>query len=265
LHSSGLSGSVFSLENSTVSDNIGGLAAISTRSGVVEIHASTVAGNVGAGVLREAPGSFVYSNSIFAYNTPSDCIDVASDDSEGFNIASDDSCQLAGPGDDPSTDPLLGSLADNGGPTPTRLPDSLSPAVDGGQCIFPNDQRGVARPQDTECDRGAVERAPEDATTTTTSTTTSTDTTTTTLTGAQSCGNPVALVATREGFAADAANVTASDALAVLSAAVGLLACDLCVCDVDGSGTLAATDALQTLRVAVGLDGALDCPACLPE
>lgn len=249
---------VLTLENSTVSDNVGGEAAIVARLGPVEIRASTVAGNTGAGVLAEPPGFFLFSNSIIADNSPSDCSGVASGASEGFNIASDDSCPLIGPGDDSSTDPLLGPLADNGGPTLTRLPDPLSPAVDEGQCLFPNDQRGVLRPQGAACDRGAVERGPEDATTTTT---TSTVTTTTTLPGGQTCGDPVGLVATREVFA-DAANVTASDALAVLNAAVGLFACELCVCDVDGSGTLAATDALQTLRVAVGLGGALDCPAC---
>jgi hypothetical protein len=56
--------------------------------------------------------------------------------------------------------------------------------------------------------------------------------------------------------------ITASDALAVLSAAVGSIACELCVCDVDGSGSIAATDGLATLRAAVGLAIELNCPTC---
>ena len=56
--------------------------------------------------------------------------------------------------------------------------------------------------------------------------------------------------------------VSASDALFMLRAAVGLDSCELCVCDVDGSGGVAATDALATLRLAVGQPIPLNCPAC---
>jgi hypothetical protein len=56
--------------------------------------------------------------------------------------------------------------------------------------------------------------------------------------------------------------ITASDALAVLRTAVGSQTCELCVCDVDGSGAVSATDALITLKVAVGQSIALHCPAC---
>jgi hypothetical protein len=55
---------------------------------------------------------------------------------------------------------------------------------------------------------------------------------------------------------------SASDALAVLRAAVGSLQCLLCECDVDGSGGITAVDALATLRIAVGLPSILRCPAC---
>jgi hypothetical protein len=53
----------------------------------------------------------------------------------------------------------LGPLLNNGGPTMTHLPESGSPLIDGGQCIasITTDQRGVARPQGTACDIGAVE------------------------------------------------------------------------------------------------------------
>lgn len=60
-------------------------------------------------------------------------------------------------------DPLLGPLADNGGPTRTMLPLPGSPAIDTEQPLLPScnfylgDQRGVPRPQGTCLDLGAVE------------------------------------------------------------------------------------------------------------
>ncbi|MEZ5209162.1 MAG: choice-of-anchor Q domain-containing protein [Acidimicrobiales bacterium] len=53
----------------------------------------------------------------------------------------------------------LGPLADNGGPTLTRLPAPGSPLLDRavGTC-GPADQRGLPRPQGPACDTGAVER-----------------------------------------------------------------------------------------------------------
>jgi len=47
-----------------------------------------------------------------------------------------------------------------------------------------------------------------------------------------------------------------------LRAAVGASVCELCVCDVNGSGEVTASDALAVLQAAVGLDVTLDCPPC---
>lgn len=58
--------------------------------------------------------------------------------------------------------------------------------------------------------------------------------------------------------------VSATDALTVLRAAVGLVACDAETCDHDGSGKVRATDALTTLKAAVGQDVTLACP-CLSD
>jgi hypothetical protein len=58
-----------------------------------------------------------------------------------------------------TADPLLGPLADNGGPTWTHLPQAGSPAIDGGGTCTGVDQRGVTRPQGIACDIGAVEVA----------------------------------------------------------------------------------------------------------
>jgi len=51
------------------------------------------------------------------------------------------------------------------------------------------------------------------------------------------------------------------DALFMLRAAVSLIACEPCICDVDLSGTVTASDALRTLRRSVGIPLELRCPA----
>jgi hypothetical protein len=58
--------------------------------------------------------------------------------------------------------------------------------------------------------------------------------------------------------------ITASDALSILRAAVGLENHPLCAADTDGNGAIAASDALRTLRKAVGQSVAMICPFCCP-
>jgi hypothetical protein len=55
--------------------------------------------------------------------------------------------------------------------------------------------------------------------------------------------------------------LTAGDALGVLRAAVGLLACDDSLCDYNGSGSVSSTDALSVLQAAVGMTQNAQCPA----
>ena len=81
--------------------------------------------------------------------------------SNGFNLDSDNTCNLTGTGDQPGvTNPLLGPLANNGGPTQTQALLTGSPAIDAvtSGCPPPaTDQRGVSRPQGPHCDIGAYE------------------------------------------------------------------------------------------------------------
>ncbi len=84
-----------------------------------------------------------------------------------------------------------------------------------------------------------------------------TSTTTTTLPPVGVCGDPVSPPTARRPSL-----VNATDALAVLSTAVGLRTCPLCVCEVDDSGSVVATDALIVLRFAVGQSVTLNCPTC---
>jgi len=77
----------------------------------------------------------------------------------------------------------------------------------------------------------------------------------------QACRADCSLVAC--GDPDDSGRLTASDALFILRAAVGVEVCDRCVCDVDStSGPPRASDALRVLWVAVGLDIELRCPIC---
>lgn len=77
----------------------------------------------------------------------------------GHNVSSDASCAFTGGGSLNNTDPKLGPLADNGGPTLTMALLPGSPAINAGDPLDapPVDQRGVARPQGPGVDIGAFE------------------------------------------------------------------------------------------------------------
>ena len=91
--------------------------------------------------------------------------------------------------------------------------------------------------------------------------TTVTPTTSTTVPSGGTCGDP-AFVAHALVSGPRENTITASDALFVLKTAVGSATCALCVCDVDGNGSVSAGDALRTLKKAVGQGVTLSCPAC---
>ena len=46
---------------------------------------------------------------------------------------------------------------------------------------------------------------------------------------------------------------------------IGGAECEPCICDVNDSGELTASDALIVLKAAVGLAADLDCPQCQPS
>jgi hypothetical protein len=79
----------------------------------------------------------------------------------GYNLSSDNGGgYLTAIGDQINTDPRLGALLDNGGPTLTHLPASDSPAIDGGDpVVLGMDQRGSGFLRLVNCriDIGAVE------------------------------------------------------------------------------------------------------------
>lgn len=78
---------------------------------------------------------------------------------KGYNLCSDASCLWTTSTSLSNTDPKLGPLADNGGPTPTLALLPGSPAIDAGNPpeAPAADQRGVPRPVGKACDIGAFE------------------------------------------------------------------------------------------------------------
>ena len=116
------------LTNSTVSGNVasgvgGGIYNESgaTASFVNVTVNSNTAGSGGGGLSNAgAAGAVTLQNSIVANSVAGgDCAGLVAT-SLGHNLDSDGSCGLTGAGDLISTDPLLGPLADNGGPTLTH-------------------------------------------------------------------------------------------------------------------------------------------------
>ncbi len=114
----------------------------------------------GGGIYQEGPISPTVKNSIVAGNAVGaggqgpDCFGTVT--SGGHNmIRSTTGCTgLTGPGDLTGLDPLLGPLADNGGPTMTHALLKGSPAIDaGGTDCAATDQRSLPR----NCDIGAYE------------------------------------------------------------------------------------------------------------
>jgi hypothetical protein len=150
--------------------------------GTMTAVSSTIAGNsatgTGGGIfttnsLFVTQSSFAaltsYTNTIVADNAAPSAPNCsgnasASDDSpssHGHNLENGTSCEFTAAGDR-NAEPLLGTLANNGGPTDTLAELDGSPAIDAGDAgtCTPADQRGVGRPQGPVCDIGAFERGP---------------------------------------------------------------------------------------------------------
>jgi hypothetical protein len=170
LNAAGAFGTV-TISNSTISSNsidgnFGGggpslAGGILNGSGTLTISNSTISSNsvdgnfgggpsLAGGILNASAGTAQLKNTIVAdnlvvENQGGNCFGAVA--SQGHNLDDDNMCSLTALTDLPNTDPLLGPLQNNGGPTFTHalLPDS--PAIDaGGACMPPEtDQRGVSR------------------------------------------------------------------------------------------------------------------------
>jgi len=158
------------INNSTISGNGAAFGGGIANRGPLKISNGTISGNkaVDGGGIFNAGGATL-QNSIVANNSGGNCF-KNSVSSNGHNLSSDGSCNFNGPGDLNNTNPRLGPLQNNGGPTMTMALSAGSRAIDAGNpsgCkdgaghLLKTDQRGMPRP-DTEdaggCDMGAYER-----------------------------------------------------------------------------------------------------------
>jgi CSLREA domain-containing protein len=151
--------SSLSVDDVTISRNVavrgGGVRAL----GDVDLFSSTIASNrgeVGGGVLVSSTSESSTANTVFVRNEASvrgaACGRRLT--SLGHNVSDAGGCGLTGPGDVTGVDPRIGTLRQNGGPTPTHALKVGSPAVGRGAGCNPADQRGAPR---SDCDSGAYE------------------------------------------------------------------------------------------------------------
>ena len=173
----GIYGGVIEIVNSTISGNSAGTSGggIYNFPYSLNVANSTITGNSapsGGGIYNKRPavGDSVVEISNTILNAGALGENILNDggiiSSLGYNLSSDDGGgYLTGPGDQINTDPLLGPLQDNGGPTFTHALLPGSPAIDAGDPNFHspplNDQRGCPSASfNGRIDIGSFERQP---------------------------------------------------------------------------------------------------------
>lgn len=159
--------------NSTFSGSVGGAVQVSDhpttpgnpQPSTVNLVNSTLTGGSGfvdhygasyaGGVTVADGGTLNLVNTIVANSTQGlDCLNLGTIQTNESNLIEDGSCgpMLTG-------DPILGTLASNGGPTRTHALKIGSAAINSADLGFcpPTDQRGAARPVGSGCDIGSFE------------------------------------------------------------------------------------------------------------
>jgi CSLREA domain-containing protein len=146
-------------------DDYGGGLYIRRSINSLSLLNATIASNsapLGGGLFVESDGGeAMLTNTILADNTGGN-VGGGTITSGGNNLEDANDAGFTGPGDLINTDPLLGPLQDNGGPTQTRALLTGSPAIDTANTTLApaTDQRGITRPQGAAADIGAFEFVP---------------------------------------------------------------------------------------------------------
>jgi CSLREA domain-containing protein len=113
------------------------------NSATMTLRACTIAANSAtSGVVGNlsdpTPALLSYVDTIFANSAPNIVNAGGTLTSLGHNLSSDATGNLTAAGDLPSTNPMLDSLRNNGGPTPTMQLLTFSPAIDKGVFVGTN-------------------------------------------------------------------------------------------------------------------------------
>ncbi len=169
-------GGIYNLGNLTVANSsFSGNTTLGRGGGIynggyLSVMNSTFSGNSanfgGGGIYNGNMSIFTYGNLLIANSiSGGDCVNDGIIEFPTAGLIEDGSCLASLSGD-----PMLGPLADNGGPTQTFALQSGSPAIDAGNALICAnstinnlDQRGIIRPQDGDnngnavCDGGAYE------------------------------------------------------------------------------------------------------------
>src|SRR6266480_543070 len=148
------------VSNSTITGNTardqaggGGIDNQDANQAFAMVANTTLSDNFGyAGIIND--GELTIGNTILKAGARPTIIEVGfgHTTSAGYNLSSDNADELLnGPGDQINTEPMLGPLQDNGGPTFTHQLLPNSPAIDGGDPNFTPppiyDQRGPGFPR----------------------------------------------------------------------------------------------------------------------
>ena len=154
------------VSGNTATDDGGGIKLNRTPYGVDLRHTTVVDNNAG----YDGDGIYMYDgvaslrNSIVANNDVEDIYNESGTINVAFSLIESGTSGITdGGGNIFNTDPLLGPLANNGGPTQTHLPLEGSPVIDAGDPAFvpppSTDQAGNPRVAGGAIDMGAVEAA----------------------------------------------------------------------------------------------------------
>jgi len=134
------------ISGNAASDKGGGLYSNGDSPAITNSTIAYNSGSGGAGGIHfEGSSRATLKNTILAFNTGGNA--NGAQNSLGNNIESANTAGLSGPGDQINTDPLLGLLQYNGGPTKTHALLPGSPAIDAGTSVGApaTDQRGATR------------------------------------------------------------------------------------------------------------------------
>ncbi len=153
----------FSVLNSTFSGNQSVASSVYVQASTGYLTYTTIASNTGVGLYVASGASVSLRATLLADNASGNCqVSGGTLTSNNDNLSSDATCagSLSASNDLTNTNPLLRPLALNGAPlAPSHAPLPHSPALNRilpARCVA-DDQRNVGRPQNGQCDVGAVE------------------------------------------------------------------------------------------------------------